>query len=163
MSEIEKITAFTRVKIEPLDPALSMAQSCLDAYANELNQRFETGFETAKSLSATADDLRPPNGAFLVATLNGRFVGCGALKFNGDGPTEVKRMWVSPDVRGFGIGRRLLEALEHHARANGTRVLHLETNRVLVEAIGLYRSAGYQEIEAFNNERYAHHWFEKQF
>jgi hypothetical protein len=38
---------------------------------------------------------------------------------------------------------------------------HLETNRTLLEAIELYRHAGYQEVEAFNDEPYAHHWFEK--
>jgi ribosomal protein S18 acetylase RimI-like enzyme len=40
-------------------------------------------------------------------------------------------------------------------------VLRLETNRTLREAIGLYRSAGYREVAAFNDEPYAHHWFEK--
>jgi ribosomal protein S18 acetylase RimI-like enzyme len=51
--------------------------------------------------------------------------------------------------------------LERHARAAGVAVLHLETNRALVEAIALYRSAGYREVPAFNDEPYAHHWFEK--
>jgi ribosomal protein S18 acetylase RimI-like enzyme len=70
-------------------------------------------------------------------------------------------MWVSSGVRGTGLGRRLLGELETHAARAGARVLCLETNRALVEAIALYRSAGYSEVPAFNDEPYAHHWFEK--
>jgi hypothetical protein len=55
----------------------------------------------------------------------------------------------------------LLGELERAARRRGVAALRLETNRALGEAIGLYRSAGYAEMEAFNDERYAHHWFEK--
>ena len=70
-------------------------------------------------------------------------------------------MWVSPDARGLGLGRRLLTELEAQARKHGARMLHLETNRSLVEAIALYRSAGFREVPAFNDEAYAHHLFEK--
>ena len=55
----------------------------------------------------------------------------------------------------------LLDELERHARRRGVAVLRLETNRALREAIGLYRSAGYAEVAPFNDEPYAHHWFEK--
>jgi ribosomal protein S18 acetylase RimI-like enzyme len=65
-------------------------------------------------------------------------------------------------VRGAGLGRRLLSALEGYARDAGRiGVVRLETNRVLTEAIALYRSAGYCEVAPFNAEPYAHHWFEK--
>jgi ribosomal protein S18 acetylase RimI-like enzyme len=94
----------------------------------------------------------------LLATLSGEPVGCGALWFHPGEPPDIKRMWVSPQARGLGLGRRLLAELE--ARVEGG-VIRLETNRALVEAIAMYRSAGYVEIEPFNDERYAHHWFEK--
>ncbi len=113
------------------------------------------------SIPATDDDIRPPAGLLLVATMEGRPVGCTALKLHGDAPAEVKRMWVDPTVRGVGLGRRLLVAVEEEARAEGVTVLHLETNETLTEAIALYRSAGYVEVPAFNDEPYAHHWFEK--
>jgi ribosomal protein S18 acetylase RimI-like enzyme len=64
-------------------------------------------------------------------------------------------------VRGLGLGRRLLAAIEDHARERRVRTLRLETNRTLTEAIALYRSAGYREVPAFNDEPFAHHWFEK--
>lgn len=70
-------------------------------------------------------------------------------------------MWVADDVRGLGIGRRMLQALEAEASALGLRVLRLETNRELGEAIRLYRTAGYREVPRFNDDPYAHHWFEK--
>ena len=70
-------------------------------------------------------------------------------------------MWVSPDARGLGIGRRLLIDLEERAREAGASVVRLETNRSLKEAIQLYRSSGYREVKSFNDEPYAHHWFEK--
>jgi ribosomal protein S18 acetylase RimI-like enzyme len=70
-------------------------------------------------------------------------------------------MWISPTVRGLGLGRRLLAELESRAAAHGARTVRLETNRALTEAIGLYHSAGYREVDAFNDEPYAHHWFEK--
>ena len=149
------------VVIAPADPAVPMAQQCLRAYVDELHARFETGFDPARSISAAVEELRPPAGAFLLATLRESPVGCGALKFHGSEPTEIKRMWVSPSVRGLGLGRRLLGALEAHATANGSTVVRLETNGTLAEAIALYRSAGYIEVAPFNDEPYAHHWFEK--
>ncbi len=70
-------------------------------------------------------------------------------------------MWVSSTARGLGVGRRLLIALENLAAARGVRTVRLETNRALTEAIRLYRSSGYTEVQPFNQEPYAHHWFEK--
>ena len=64
-------------------------------------------------------------------------------------------------ARGLGVGRRILAELEAHARRRGVTAIRLETNRNLHEAIALYRSAGYEEIERFSPEPYAHHWFEK--
>ena len=133
----------------------------LRAYVEELSGRFDGGFDPARSISAADHEMIPPAGLFLVATRYGEPVGCGALKFHPDAPAEVKRMWVAPSARGLGLGRRLLAELEARAAAHGVRVLRLETNRTLGEAIGLYRSAGYREVAAFNDEPYAHHWFEK--
>jgi ribosomal protein S18 acetylase RimI-like enzyme len=70
-------------------------------------------------------------------------------------------MWVHSSVRGLGLGRRLLTELEQLGRANGVRLIRLETKDVLTEAIQMYRSSGYAEVAAFNDEPYADHWFEK--
>jgi GNAT superfamily N-acetyltransferase len=111
--------------------------------------------------SAELHELRPPAGVFLVATLHGEPIACGGLKFHGDEPVELKRMWVAESARGLGLGRRLLAELESRAAAQGARTVRIETNRNLIEAITLYRSTGYQEVEPFNDLPYADHWFEK--
>jgi len=133
----------------------------LQAYVDELGGRFDGGFDPARSISAADHEMTPPAGEFLVAVLYGEPVGCGALKFHPGAPAEVKRMWVAPPARGLGLGRRLLAELEARAAGHGVRVLRLETNQTLAEAISLYRAAGYREVAAFNDEPYAHHWFEK--
>ncbi len=134
----------------------------MNAYISELDTRFEAGFDPGRSISADDEELRPPAGVLVLAWLGERPVGCGALKFHGDAVADLKRMWVDSAARGHGIGRRLLTELEAIAASQGTRTLRLETNGTLVEAITLYRSAGYVEVPAFSDEPYAHHWFEKQ-
>ncbi len=149
------------VSVTVEDPNTPDARWCIDQYFAELDARFDAGFDPALSISAEADELTPPAGALLIARLDGRAVGCGALKFHPEAPAELKRMWVAPNARGLGLGRRLLEELEDHARKAGAKAVRLETNRSLTEAIQLYRSTGYREVGAFNSEPYAHHWFEK--
>lgn len=159
----ERLPATSEVGIAVTDPRQPAARHCLDAYFAELARRFDDGFDPARSIPAEAAELTLPAGLLLVATLAGEPVGCGALKLHpGEGIAEVKRMWISPAARGFGLGRRLLAELETQAARHGVRLLRLETNRNLTEAIALYRAAGYAEVAAFNDEAYAHHWFEKQ-
>src|SRR5205085_12432947 len=117
------------------------------------------GFDPSQRLPADVDQLTPPTGALLLARLHGQPIGCGALFFHPGEPAYLKRMWVAPEARGLGVGRRLLRELEQCARAAGAEAVHLETNRALTEAIALYRSAGYREVEPFNAEPYAHRWF----
>jgi DNA-binding MarR family transcriptional regulator/GNAT superfamily N-acetyltransferase len=161
MEEVERLLLASSVRVTIADPNSADARWCLEQYVLELNERFDAGWDPSRSISAQAHELVPPAGLILVAYLRQQPVGCGALKFHANAPAELKRMWVAPQVRGFGLGRRLLYELEHHARAAGVTVVHLETNRALTEAITLYQRSGYQEVEAFNDEPYAHHWFEK--
>jgi DNA-binding MarR family transcriptional regulator/GNAT superfamily N-acetyltransferase len=161
MATIERLLAAQLVEIAPEDPASEAARSCLRSYFAELDARFDAGFDPELSIRADAADLVPPAGLLLVAWLDGQPVGCGALKFHGRDPAEIKRMWVSGSLRGLALGRRMLRELEHAAAEAGAPAVRLETNQRLTEAIGLYRSAGYREVPAFNDEAYAHHWFEK--
>jgi len=161
MAEVERLITASQIAISSADPREPASQSCLVAYFRELGDRFEAGFDPDLSNPAQDEEMIPPAGLFLLATLYGEAVGCGALKFHQDEPAEVKRMWVSPAARGLGLGRRMLAELETRAIDNGATAVRLETNRALAEAISLYRSSGYREVEPFNAERYAHHWFEK--
>jgi GNAT superfamily N-acetyltransferase len=161
MSEVESLVTAGLVEIEELDPGHADARHCLAEYFAELETRFDTGFDPTLSTAPTTDEFRRPAGLFLVARLRSEPVGCGALKLPQGHPPEIKRMWVARSARGLGVGRRLLAALEGRATQGGARTIRLETNQTLTEAIGLYRSAGYDEVKAFNDELYAHHWFEK--
>ena len=161
MAEVERLLAASAVRVTGCDPRHPDARRAVRAYVTELADRFEAGFDPALSISATDDEMSPPAGLFLLATLHGEPAGCGALKFRPGARAEIKRMWVAPEARGLGLGRRLLTELEARAAARGVRTLRLETNRALTEAISLYRSAGYREVAAFNDEPYADHWFEK--
>jgi len=161
MEQVERLLIASMVQITVAGPTSQDARWCIEQYFTELGERFETGFDPTLGIPALAHELTPPAGLLLVARLREEPVGCGALKFHENTVAELKRMWVAPRARGLGLGRRLLEALEHKAREAGMTVIHLETNHNLIEAIALYRHSGYQEVEAFNDEPYAHHWFEK--
>jgi GNAT superfamily N-acetyltransferase len=161
MGDVERLLTAALVEIEVVDPEAADAQRCLLEYFAELDRRFRAGFDPGGSRPALPEEMRPPAGLFLVATLRGQPVGCGGLKLHGRDPAEIKRMWVAPTSRGLGVGRRLLRELEARAAGHGCRAIRLDTNAGLTEAIAMYRSAGYREVEAFNDEPYADHWFEK--
>ena len=160
MGDVVKMLTAGSVRIAVEEPRSPAATRCLTNYCEELATRFDKGFDPAKSISAAPEELVPPRGYLLVAKLRGAPVGCGALKCH-DEFAEIKRMWVDAEVRGLGVGRRILSELEHLARDVGISVIRLETNKSLKEAQSLYRHSGYEEVERFNDEPYAHHWFEK--
>ena len=161
MGEVHRLLRLAGLRIERVHPASPVARMCVAHYYAELDRRFEAGFDPAASLPAEDRELIPPRGAFLVASVDGEPVACGAVKLIADRVGSLKRMWVADGVRGLGLGRRMLDALEAKARTLGVITLRLETNRTLEEAIRLYRRAGYREVPAFNADPYAHHWFEK--
>ena len=161
MADVERLLTAAMVDMRPVDPVHPDARHCVRAYVAELNRRSESGYDPSKGVSAEPQELRPPAGVFLVASLHQEPVGCGAVKHHKDAPSEIKRMWVAESVRGLGLGRRLLERLETEVIRSGATAARLETNGALTEAIGLYRAAGYREVPAFNDEPFAHHWFEK--
>ena len=144
------------------EPATSAAaQLCLGRYYRELDERFDGGFDPAKSVLHSLDEFAPPRGCFLVVYLSGEPVGCGGFTPLGEDSAYLKRMWIAAEARGHGLGRRLLAELESRARSLGYRFAKLETNKALLEAQQLYRSAGHAEVAPFNDEHYAHRWFEK--
>src|SRR3546814_20031054 len=111
----------------------------MDGDVEELQDRFEGGFDPGRSVSAEPGELVPPAGLFVLARLEDRAVGCGGLKVTGTGEGEIKRMWVAPDARGLGLAQRMLEALEAHAASMALHTLRLDTNRSLAEARALYQ------------------------
>ena len=94
-------------------------------------------------------------------------VGCGGIRRIASGPTglprlEIKHLWLKPYLRGRGFGRVLLTELERRAADDfGAGEIVLDTNASLEAAGGLYRSSGYVEIEPYNDNPNATHWFGK--
>jgi DNA-binding MarR family transcriptional regulator len=161
MAQVHRLLRVVGLEIERVDPASDAARWCVAQYFAEINQRFEGGFDPAIALPVDDSDFVPPRGAFLLASVDGEPVACGSVKVTAPRVGWLKRMWVADTVRGLGIGRRMLEALERQARDLGVTTLRLDTNRALNEAIALYRSAGFREVPPFNDEPHAHYWFEK--
>jgi putative acetyltransferase len=95
------------------------------------------------------DDLVAVNVRFMVARLDGRAVGCGALVLGDPGRAEIKRMFVDEAARGTGIGKAILHALEEAARQAGVTRIQLETGVENRDALTLYRRYGYHERGPF--------------
>lgn len=161
MGESEKLVMIAGIAIAQEAPDSAAAQYCLGEYKAELARRFDGGFDPSKGNNLTVAEMTPPYGYLLVARLDSRPVGCGALKRLDDGEGEVKRVWTSPDARGLGVAGRMMDALEALAREVGFKVVKLDTNRTLTEAQAMYLKRGYRTIERYNDNPYAHHWFEK--
>jgi len=161
MSTVVRLLDAAQVEVEAADAASDDARACLAAYFAELARRFPGGFDPGRSLHPDTHEFAEPTGRFVLARLHGRAIGCGAVIFNDDGSAYLKRMWVDDAVRGMGVGRRILEALEQAAREHGSTTATLETNASLDEAIAMYRASGYVEVPPFNDEVYADLWFAK--
>jgi GNAT superfamily N-acetyltransferase len=93
--------------------------------------------------------FEPPDGVFIAARLDGVAVGCGGVCRFDDTRAELKRMYVAPEARGLGLGRRLLDTLETEARRLGYVAVVLETGNLQPEALGLYTSSGYERIPCY--------------
>jgi GNAT superfamily N-acetyltransferase len=117
------------LQIEVVPPDGPEARWCLEAYFRELAARFEDGFDPTRACHAGAHPFAAPHGAFLVARLGERLVGCGALRVIDERTGEVKRLWVAPEARRHGVARRILGELEAMARQRGLATLRLDTNR----------------------------------
>lgn len=119
------------------------------AHAQQDEMRGIYGGEADIGPTRDAWMFEPPDGAFVVARIDGVALGCGGVCRFDDTRGELKRMYVAPGARGLGLGRRLLEALEAEARRLGYAALVLETGNLQQEALGLYTSTGYERIPCY--------------
>ncbi|APR54842.1 GNAT family N-acetyltransferase [Sphingomonas koreensis] len=149
------------IVIEEVDPVSEAARHCLTRYYAELDARFPAGFEVSRSRDPDAKAMIRPRGAFFVAISDGLPVGCVALKGEGESRAEIKRLWVDRGARGLGLAQQLMAAAEDTARTLHIDTLRLDTNRALPEAERFYRTAGWTEIERYNDNPYAELFFEK--
>jgi DNA-binding MarR family transcriptional regulator/RimJ/RimL family protein N-acetyltransferase len=157
----DRLIRVATLTFDVVDPRHPLAVASLRTYFAELDRRFPTGFDPGDAITADAAGFEPPDGVFLLARNDGDAVACGGLTRHDPTTAEVKRMWVDPGWRRYGLGRRMLAALEQWARERGYRRVVLDTNSTLTEAISMYERANYRSIERYNDNPYARHWFEK--
>ncbi|WIX80019.1 GNAT family N-acetyltransferase [Amycolatopsis carbonis] len=143
------------------------ARAILREYLTDVASRYwrrpATETEVDQALAdAPGDDLVVPTGTFLVARLpDGTVTGCAGTRVVRPGVNELTKVYVRPAHRGQGGGARLVAAAEEAARSLGAETLRLDTRHDLVEARALYARTGYTEVEPFNDDKYAEHWFSK--
>ncbi|GAA3537860.1 GNAT family N-acetyltransferase [Amycolatopsis ultiminotia] len=143
--------------------AVAIIREYLGEVASRYYRRQATPAEVDAALAEEpAADLVPPQGAFLLATDGAEAVGCAGVRVVCPGLTELTKVYVRPAHRGHGSGRRLVAAAEAAARRLGSVRMRLDTRHDLVEARALYAATGYAEVEPFNDDQYAEHWFAKQ-
>jgi putative acetyltransferase len=125
----------------------TVSRTLIDALNQELQAIYPQPGATHFRLDP--DEVADGRGVFLVIYREGIPVGCGALRLLDYETAELKRMYVSPAARGLGLGRRLVTALEEHARALGVRRLVLETGVLQSAALALYRGCGFHPIPLY--------------
>jgi len=133
------------VAIEPFDSP--DAQRLVEALDAGLAGRYQPSQMFGRNLRR--EQTESGRGMFVVARLDGRAVGCGAVRLLSAGDAEVKRMYVEPSVRGRGIGKMVLARLEASAFELGARRLVLETGIHQREAIELYRRNGFAPVDCW--------------
>ena len=145
--------------IRPVDVDDRDAVRLRNAYFDELRHRLGA-FDPPTPDELRADAAR---GVVLIVYEAGEAVASGSLRRLDSETAEVKRMFVLPEARGRGHGRKLLRALEDAARAMGCGSVVLDTARVLEEAAKLYLAEGYVEVAPYNANPHAARWFRKEF
>ncbi|HET9197690.1 MAG TPA: GNAT family N-acetyltransferase [Solirubrobacterales bacterium] len=124
--------------------------------------REEAGIDLDEEIAkGPPTDLVPPNGVLLLAVAEGAPAGLGGVRHLDSDVAEVKSMYVAPAYRGTGLGRRILARLDEIAAEHGCSAVRLDTSDYLTPAVGLYRSAGYREVPAYNENPKADLWFER--
>ncbi len=128
----------------PLQEDVVQMIRALDAYLESL-------YPSDSNHLLEVEALAGENVRFLVARVESRAVGCGALLLDPRGYGEIKRMYVDSEQRGLGIGRAILRELEKLAVEEDQKIVRLETGVEQHPALQLYRSAGYSECGPFGD------------
>ena len=161
MGDVERLLSAAMVEVDAGRPRRPTRAALPERVLRRARPPIRAGVRPRAEHPRGDDALRPPAGLLLLATLGDDPIGCGALKFHGHEAAELKRMWVADLPVGSGMGRRLLGELES-ARLNGGA-----TARTARDEPGAHRGdrpvslRGLREVAPFNDEPYAHHWFEK--
>jgi ribosomal protein S18 acetylase RimI-like enzyme len=124
-----------------------LASELIDSYG------FDLSFQNvAEELATLPGEYAAPEGALVLAFVNGMAAGCVGMRPLGDGICEMKRLYVRPDFRKHHIGRILCQELIETAKKIGYKAMRLDTRREMMQAaITLYESLGFYEIPPYND------------
>ena len=136
-----------KIEISREDIHSPVASTLILDLNSELSSRYPE--EGANHFRLDADEVEEGKGAFLVTHVDGKPVGCGAIRRLDANTAEIKRMYVVPDARGKGIGRAILTALETESRRLNVHKIVLETGDRQPEALALYASSGFDRINRY--------------
>lgn len=142
--EVRRELKFVVRRDDPTSAAARELIGQLDEYQNTL-------YPAQSNHLVPVEALTEPNVTFLTASADGRLVGCGAFVNHDSQYAEIKRMYVPPEFRGFGIARQILSTLESLALENGLTVARLETGINQPEAVSIYERAGYSRRGPFGS------------
>ncbi len=128
---------------------LSATMALFEAYAASLG--ISLSYQNfVEEMAAMPGKYVPPNGALLLARgTDGTALGCVGLRPLADGSCEMKRLYVTPEGRGLGLGKALADAIVAEARRIGYRQMVLDTLPTLTAAIALYGRMGFEPIPAY--------------
>jgi GNAT superfamily N-acetyltransferase len=115
----------------------------------ELIDRYFDDEAYAQELAHLDERYGPPNGALLVAEVDGKVAGCVALKRLDGRACEMKRMFVDESYRGLGLGKALGKAIVARAKASGYTRMLLDTSFRQKEAMNLYEQLGFRRIAPY--------------
>jgi uncharacterized protein (DUF952 family)/GNAT superfamily N-acetyltransferase len=150
-----------RLALVPMFAGVPPASDLLDAMVADITGHYGAAV-IGDTPSARPEELWAPGGSYLVGwDESGAPVCGGGFKCLGDGVAEIKRMYVAPAARSRGHARRLLVGLEDAARRAGYARVRLDTGPKQPHAQALYESAGYVEIENYNDNPAASYFAEK--
>ena len=161
MDEVHRLLRYAGVTIERVAPSSPAARHCVARYFAELDRRFPQGFDPAASLSADDEALTPPRGMFLVARARASRWAAARSRGWATAWSPSSACGSTPPSGGSGSAAGSCPRWRRRTRVLGFSEVRLETNGTLTEAMRLYRTAGYREVDAFNDDPYAQHWFAK--
>ncbi len=136
------------VQVKEIEKNIQHVKDLFREYANSLN--FDLSFQNFEDeLNNLPGKYSPPGGCILLAIYNKKVSGCAALRpLNGD-ICEMKRLYVKPEFRGLGIGKKLAQAIIEKGKTLNYKYMRLDTVEFMKEAVKLYKSLGFYEIEPY--------------
>ena len=135
------------ITVSPEDPRAPEAQALLNAFVDEVQHRYDAAPADVGYFDPSVVSV--PKSVFLVARVEGRAVGCGALVPLEDDVVEIKRMFVLPQERGHGIAKKILDRLQSLAQEFDYDRIRLETGTKQPESIALYGKSGFYRVPNF--------------